>query len=433
MKPARPKTGSLNFKKQHIYTSLIVLLLIILIIQQQSKNWNHNKSLRTPASTPVYTTSEHDERVELDYGSIDEEYKVIGRSSKNIESKIKRVELASNSHEFTADNSLQMPERMNATFVSLVRNSELSDIIPSIMGMEDRFNHKFHYDWVFLNDVPFTERFIAITSKLVSGRARYGVLPKEHWSIPSHIDKAKAAEKRQALSNDGVMYADMVSYRHMCRFESGFFFNHPLMQEYQWYWRVEPSTRSFCNIPYDPFKFMIENNKTYGFTITLHEYEKTIPTLWDATKRFLKNYPSAQNKDSLLKFISDDNGDSYNLCHFWSNFEIANMDFWRSDKYKKYFEHLDKEGGFFYERWGDAPIHTIAAALFLPKSEIYYFEDIGYYHNPFYNCPIRSEIWLDRGCSCLPESSFTFHHDSCTGDYYTAAGLEKPGTYERYY
>lgn len=33
----------------------------------------------------------------------------------------------------------------------------------------------------------------------------------------------------------------------------------------------------------------------------------------------------------------------------WSNFEIGDLDFWRGEAYTKYFEHLDKKGGFYYE------------------------------------------------------------------------------------
>ena len=33
----------------------------------------------------------------------------------------------------------------------------------------------------------------------------------------------------------------------------------------------------------------------------------------------------------------------------WSNFEIADLDFWRSDAYLKFFEFLDQSGGFYYE------------------------------------------------------------------------------------
>ena len=62
---------------------------------------------------------------------------------------------------------------------------------------------------------------------------------------------------------------------------------------------------------------------------------------------------------NALNFLVDDeegwNGE-YNLCHFWSNFEIASLDFWRGEAYIKYFEALDRAGGFYYERWGDAPV-----------------------------------------------------------------------------
>jgi hypothetical protein len=51
-------------------------------------------------------------------------------------------------------------------------------------------------------------------------------------------------------------------------------------------------------------------------------------------------------------------------CHFWSNFEIGDLDFWRGEAYSAYFDHLEAAGGFYYERWGDAPVHSIGASLF---------------------------------------------------------------------
>lgn len=77
----------------------------------------------------------------------------------------------------------------------------------------------------------------------------------------------------------------------------------------------------------------------------------------------------------------------YSTCHFWSNFEIADMSFWRSQAYEDYFNHLDRAGGFFYERWGDAPVHSIALGLFEDSSKIHWFRDIGYQHIPYFNCP----------------------------------------------
>jgi alpha 1,2-mannosyltransferase len=103
----------------------------------------------------------------------------------------------------------------------------------------------------------------------------------------------------------------------------------------------------------------------------------------------------------------------------WSNFEIADMDFWRSPIYAEYFDYLDSMGGFYYEvsrlretivlfslfpsclqRWGDAPVHSIAASLFLPKDRIHFFEDIGYTHGSLTHCPQDQRMWSEGRCDC---------------------------------
>jgi hypothetical protein len=48
------------------------------------------------------------------------------------------------------------------------------------------------------------------------------------------------------------------------RFQSGFFFRHPLLDQYDYYWRIEPDVDYYCDIDYDVFKFMRDNNKKYG-------------------------------------------------------------------------------------------------------------------------------------------------------------------------
>lgn len=93
----------------------------------------------------------------------------------------------------------------------------------------------------------------------------FGVIPEEHWSYPAWVDQEKAAKERQRMEADHVIYAGSESYRHMCvehsqtllshtarltdvgwdgihrcRYNSGFFFKHPIMQQFDYYWRVEP-------------------------------------------------------------------------------------------------------------------------------------------------------------------------------------------------
>lgn len=303
--------------------------------------------------------------------------------------------------------------RMNATFVTLARNSDVWEISRSIRQVEDRFNHKYNYDWVFLNDADFNDEFKKVTTALTSGRAKYGKIDKEHWGFPEWIDQDKAKKVREDMHERKIIYGDSVSYRHMCRYESGFFFRHPLMMDYEWYWRVEPSIELYCDISYDPFKFMADNKKKYSFVLSLYEYVETIPTLWDSVKKFIKQHPEHISDDNSMDWLSDDGGNTYNHCHFWSNFEIGNLNWLRSPAYIDFFNLLDKEGGFFYERWGDAPVHSIAAALMLKKDEIHFFNDIAYYHVPFTHCPTGEQMRLDLKCHCNPKDNFDWNGYSC--------------------
>ncbi|KAH6632397.1 nucleotide-diphospho-sugar transferase [Chaetomium tenue] len=316
--------------------------------------------------------------------------------------------------------------RMNATFVTLARNSDVWEIAKSIRQVEDRFNRRYNYDWVFLNDKEFDETFKTVTTSLVSGKTHYGLIPKEHWSFPDWIDQEKAKKVREDMKERKIIYGDSISYRHMCRFESGFFFRQELMLNYEYYWRVEPSVELYCDVHYDPFRYMHENKKKYSFVLSLYEYYDTIPTLWDSTKKFIKNHPEHIAAGNSMGFLSDDGGETYNKCHFWSNFEVGNLNWLRSKPYIDFFESLDQDGGFFYERWGDAPVHSIAAGLMLPKEEIHFFNDIAYFHVPFTHCPTGQKTRTDLKCHCNPDENFDWKGYSCTSKFFEINGMEKP-------
>lgn len=141
----------------------------------------------------------------------------------------------------------------------------------------------------------------------------------------------------------------------------------------------------FDDITYDPFIEMAKSNKTYGFTIAVKELKETVPNIWryaSAYKRknkleskglwemFTEPEPEkAAPKDNREKTLPDEilqtqpghqniqdidldamEGEKYNMCHFWSNFEIARLDWFRSKEYNDFFEMMDHSGGFWMER-----------------------------------------------------------------------------------
>ncbi|KAG0144935.1 hypothetical protein CROQUDRAFT_659377 [Cronartium quercuum f. sp. fusiforme G11] len=322
---------------------------------------------------------------------------------------------------------LNVFKRVNATFISLVRNEEQISMMASMRGVEDRINRKLGYPWVFLNDQPFSNEFKNAVSSMTRSKVYFGLIPKEQWSYPNHIDQTKASDERKKMENEKVVYGGSESYRHMCRFNSGFFYRHPLMMQFDYYWRVEPGVEFYCDVDYDPFLFMQENKKKYGFTISLYEFKRTIESLWSVTQEFLKLYPHFLHPENSLGFLVDDIEKGldapYNLCHFWSNFEIGDLRFWRSEAYQTYFNFLDLKGGFFYERWGDAPIHSIAVSLFLPFKALHQFNDIAYRHQPFMHCPTNLDLFHRNGkCFCDPNMSFDYDNYSCMKRWWKIGG-----------
>jgi hypothetical protein len=58
---------------------------------------------------------------------------------------------------------------------------------------------------------------------------------------------------------------------------------------------------------------------------------------------------------------------------------ILKSQIWISSARKHIVNYFDtsEDGGFYYERWGDAPVHTLAAAMLLKPEQLHHFSDVG--------------------------------------------------------
>ncbi|KAI9733354.1 MAG: alpha-1,2-mannosyltransferase (Kre5) [Cirrosporium novae-zelandiae] len=290
--------------------------------------------------------------------------------------------------------------RANAAFVVLARNKELDGVIQSVKSIERHFNRWFHYPYVFLNDAEFNSTFKETIANYTSGSVEFGKIDPSMWGYPDWVDEEVAREGIRKQGDQAIMYGGMESYHHMCRFYSG-----------------------------DPFVHMERANKTYGFTIAVKELRETVPNIFryaSAYKRksnltskglwemFLEPPPEDEKAlsvddqkvqpplpDEILRTEPGNTGlpdvdpeamegEKYNMCHFWSNFEIARLDWFRSKEYNDFFEMMDRSGGFWMERWGDAPIHSLAAGALLSPKDIHYFRDFGYRHTTIQHCPANA-------------------------------------------
>ncbi len=141
---------------------------------------------------------------------------------------------------------------------------------------------------------------------------------------------------------------------------------------------------------------MARANKTYGFTIAVKELKETVPNIFRyasaykrvnnlTSKGLWEMFAEPAGEDDGTSLPTDNpkykaplpeeilstepgqgglldvdpeamEGDKYNMCHFWSNFEIARLDWFRSKEYNDFFEMMDRSGGFWMERVS-GPLH----------------------------------------------------------------------------
>ncbi|KAK3304695.1 glycosyltransferase family 15 protein [Chaetomium strumarium] len=363
--------------------------------------------------------------------------------------------------------------REKAAFVMLARNSEIDEARQTIQNIEAQFNQWFHYPVVFLNNEEWDPEFVRDLNASVSGKAIFDVIPKEDWSYPSWVDPAKARQSMAQQDKSGVWNGGKESYHHMCRFYSGTFYTQPALAPFKWYWRLEPGVRYTCAITYDPFVEMARHGKSYGFTIALWEEPNTCPSLFRAVDDFRTQHglPSSPTWNAMLDTASWSqqawpvrkllgllgrahharSGDRWNLCHYWSNFEIADLDFFRGKAYQSLFGHLDRQGGFYHERWGDAPVHSLAVHLLLPPGKLHHFSDFGYHHEPFFQCPgnapggqlpgneaLGNGEWSAEsegavGCRCrCPDQRRRNNRGICLDTMQAPAAFHRTGWWEKY-
>jgi len=140
--------------------------------------------------------------------------------------------------------------------------------------------------------------------------------------------------------------------------------------------RLDDDSFLYRPITYDPFVFVRDRRLLYGYIQIRDEAPALIRGLWDAA-------------DEYVRGSGGDAPEFYTTWKrtkiYYTNFEISAMSVWTSQKYACLADHIDRRGGIYYRRWGDAPIKTIGVTLFIPRNQTHHFADIAYKHNIYTN------------------------------------------------
>jgi len=176
------------------------------------------------------------------------------------------------------------------------------------------------------------------------------------------------------------------TYFNMCRFFILMLPNHPLLTLFTYYWRLDAHSYIFGSKPIqDPFEIMQERQIQYAFVMINDEGSNYATGLWSLFHTFLKRHcvePSAGLRQTQTGWFG-----RYSLMIIFTNFAIANVSLFRDHPLMRAWLHtVDRNGGIYRYRWGDAPVHTLALTQFLERDQIVRLRYFGYMHRHEHVC-----------------------------------------------
>lgn len=137
--------------------------------------------------------------------------------------------------------ALKTDQPPRAALVTLAHENDLPGMLYSIRQLEDKFNSRYQYHWVFFSPRELSEEFKRATSNATNATCIYEVISDEHWSVPNWIDRRRFHPTDDSNLNHGYNCAGTdADLRKIYRWNSGPFAREKRLKYYDWFLRVEP-------------------------------------------------------------------------------------------------------------------------------------------------------------------------------------------------
>ncbi len=206
-------------------------------------------------------------------------------------------------------------------------------------------------------------------------------------------------------------------YMDMCRFFILMLPSHPLLTLFSFYWRLDAHSYIFAPEPIkDPFEIMQKKQIQYAFIMVNIESDHYSIGLWSFFHNFINRYclkPSKSLRQTQTGWFG-----GYSTAIVFTNFAIANVSFFRDHPFiRAWLDRVDRNGGIYRYRWGDAPIHTLAVTQFLERDQIVRLRYFGYLHRHEYVCVpgVEGGLCKEQAQPFITEPNIKYDHyvDGC--------------------
>ena len=240
----------------------------------------------------------------------------------------------------------------------LSRGSDAGTLKKTLLNLQSNFLSKYNYPVIIFHEKDFIPHI-----KEMQSLTKLNIFFQEvEFEVPQYIfpNAAKVFQCRRFN----------LGYRHMCRFHSKTIYELPIMLQLEYYLRLDAHSYITKPVPYDLFKNMKEKGLLYLYPCVSQDASACVSYLWDAVKIFISV------KRIKPYFFDKMAGNKM----FYNNFEMARMDVFTATSYQNYINYIDQLGGTYHNRWGDAPIKSLAVSLFVPRNKTQRIADVSYTH-----------------------------------------------------
>lgn len=326
--------------------------------------------------------------------------------------------------------------RVPAALVTLVHRKDLYYTIDLIRNVEDRFNHKYKYDWVFLSEEDIADSFKEVVGSFVSGNAHFRPINRKNdWAIPADINRNQLMTNMQELDMNGVPEGGSTTFRLRSKFLSRPIVDY--LPEYRYFIHIGNNIKLYCDMP-DIFADMKSNGAKLAYTISSSGTPHATNGLTDLVSDFMRNNKDIVRKDHWIDSFVEP---GKTFCEFAPGFIAWDLDFLRSDSFNRWYKDVDESSGIFYNRWSETSIQTLAAALFLSPREVQFLGDVGIYDGGRVNCPTDHSTRLSNKCTCPFDPRidrnernkiFTYSESSCTPKFLSLKGESFQPGWDKY-
>lgn len=164
-------------------------------------------------------------------------------------------------------------------------------------------------------------------------------------------------------------------YRNMCRFFSGEYLNY--LQGYKYYLRLDTDSYILSDLGYDIFNWASSKDLIYGYCKQAVQLDN--PLVVEGLKEFSVSFADSNSFNIIVHPNQIENGKMY-----YTNIELGDADWLKNSNYYNYYKEIDRNGGIYIHRWGDAPIKYIGINMFCDPSKIIPLEGFVYQHGAVY-------------------------------------------------